>query len=152
MSITGFGALAPLGLKNRIRDPSGDADVGNCADVLVVNRSTGPVPSAACANRFGTPPTRVEAQTIFFPSGVHTGETSKPGSMFNGVSVSRVSSHTQVSDVPSRMSTATRVPSGDNRVVPYDRTGALVGVSIPRRSTHTSERGVDAWVALLAGT
>src|SRR5262249_53561266 len=57
---------------------------------------------------------RFEANTIHRPSGVHVGRTSSALSNVRRESVSRAQSYTQTSDwVPSEMSIARRVPSGE---------------------------------------
>ena len=60
------------------RRPSGDTPVGYWVSGLSVSRSTAPLPSAACQNRFRTP-ARSDVKISRRLSGVHTWRTSTPG-------------------------------------------------------------------------
>ena len=76
------------------RRPSGDTAVGYWVSGLSVSRSTAPVPSAACQNRFRTP-ARSDVKISRRLSGVHTWTTSTPGVNVRRVSVVRPRSQSQ---------------------------------------------------------
>jgi hypothetical protein len=66
--------------------PSVEIDVGYCGSGLLVNRSTVPVLSAACQNRFGGS-ARCDAKMMRRLSSVQTGYISRAGASVRRVSV-----------------------------------------------------------------
>src|SRR5262249_4216083 len=92
--------------------PSGEKEYGNWGLVLVVKRSSGPLPSANLHQRLRAPPPE-ELQAMRLPSRVQTGWSSSSSNV-RRVRIRRPSSYTHTSNVNPWTVMATRRPSGES--------------------------------------
>src|SRR5262245_28347729 len=76
--------------------PSCETEVANWVPAPLEICCAVPVPSAACVNSFGVPPSRVEDQMMRFPSGIQIGVELSDGPRLTAVNVCRLRSHIQI--------------------------------------------------------
>jgi hypothetical protein len=109
-------SLPPLpSLEKAKRFPSGENEYGHSLSLPSVNRCASPEPSERIQYKPGAA-AFVDLKTMFFPSGVHTGQKFSAVRKLRREGLSRSRSFTQMSSaVPLLMENASRLPSGEKR-------------------------------------